>query len=145
MSLYDDFEPQPEHYKERKMSFKIKGIERKPMTSKAGKSYLQLIVLTEDGRRATGFGNKSNESWTIGYTVSETEAVIVANGKYFNIQMVEQPKISQKDKDIVDTASKVIDDHFAMLNRRLEIINKKLDQLLNNNVKEVDNEEDIPF
>jgi len=72
--------------------FKIKSIERKPMTSKAGKSYTQLIVLTEDGRRASGFGNKSNESWAVGYTVPETEAVIVQNGKYYNIQMADKPK-----------------------------------------------------
>lgn len=107
--------------------FKIKSIERKPMTSKAGKHYTQLVVNTEDGRRASGFGNKSNESWATGYTVKDTEAVIVQNGKYYNIEMVEKPKVNQ----VVEAASKVIDNHFAELNRKLDEINNRLIRIEN--------------
>ena len=138
MSLYEDFEPQPEHYniKEKKMSFKIKSIERKPMTSKAGKPYTQLIVLTEDGRRASGFGNKSNDSWTIGYTVEDTEAVIVQNGKYYNIEMVEKKTINTTKAETA-TAVQLLQGIAESLNT----INKKLDRLLNEGTNEKD---DLP-
>lgn len=108
--------------------FKIKSIDRKPMVSKsAGNPYTQLVIITEDGRRCYGFGNKDNESWAIGHTIQDSEAVIAQNGQYYNIEMVQKPKQSPSTVQSDDKILKELNE----INIRLDEMNTKLLTILN--------------
>lgn len=98
--------------------FKIKSINRETKWSEAKqKNYIRLTVITEDGRRATGFGDESNIHWASGYEVPDSEATIVKEGKWYNIKMLKKPKSGG-----IGAGAEIL--------KQLEIINKKLDTLI---------------
>ena len=111
------------------MSFTIKDINRVSMTSKAGKPFTSLQVTTTDGRRLSGYGGDDNAHWQAGYTVPETEAIVIQNGKYYNIKMADKPK------KVAPTSS---GDTFQIeVLNRLIAIESKLDQLLDNKGEDI--------
>lgn len=115
------------------MSFKIMYVERKEMTSKAGKTYQQLIINDDQNRRLTGFGNKTTDTWKVGDVIGEDQAKVVQNGKYYNIEMVARPFTKKNDnKDVM----KELDE----INQKLDEMNSKILSILSKL-----GEEDIDF
>lgn len=68
------------------MKLHITNIFREQKVSKAGKPFQSVRIQTTEypGKYISGFGNKANESWSIG---SEVDVEVVQKGEYLNFEM----------------------------------------------------------
>lgn len=55
--------------------------EGKPLVSKTGKPYTRCLIDLADGRKVSGFGNKTTRGWSEG---AEVEIEVTQSGEYWN-------------------------------------------------------------
>jgi hypothetical protein len=107
------------------------------------KDYVSVVIVDEQGRKMSGFGNETNKNWKVG---QEVEVEIENKGKYLNFtsprkfERKAESIYSSLFEEIISNFAKELIDKFGEYEERIDDLERRMHKMENigEKVEEVD-------